>query len=86
MTLPYWEVASIAYRASHIAIPRPDPEKWRIGWIFEFDDELSSLQIIPDTERVDERRENEFLTEEFEEEPCRFGYKVLKPLHRLAIY
>ena len=77
MTLPYCEVASIAYRASHIAIPRPDPEKWRIAWIFESEDELSSLQIIPDTERVDERRENEFLTEKSEEEPCRLVTRYL---------
>jgi hypothetical protein len=77
MTLPYCEVASIAYRASHIAIPRPDPEKWRIGWIFDSDDELSSLQIIPDTERIDELRENEFLTEESEEEPCRLVTRYL---------
>ena len=77
MTLPYCEVASIAYRASHIAIPRPDPENWRIGWIFEFADQLSSLQIIPDTERDDEWRENEFLTEESEEEPCRLVTRYL---------
>jgi hypothetical protein len=77
ITLPYCEVASIAYRASHIAIPRPDPEKWRIGWIFDSADDLSSLQIIPDTERDDEWSENEFLTEESEEEPCRLVTRYL---------
>ena len=77
ITLPYCEVAEIAYRASHIAIPRPDPANWRIGWIFDSDDELSSLQIIPDTERDDEWEDEIFLTKESEEEPCRLVTKYL---------
>jgi hypothetical protein len=77
ITLPYDEVAAIAYRASHIAIPRPDPENWRISWVFDSDDELSSLQIIADTESNEEWRENEFLTGESEEEPRRLVTRYL---------
>ena len=84
MTLPYREVATIAYRASHIAIPRPDPENGELAR-FVLAAELSSLPIIPDTERDDEWREYESLTEESGREPCRL-LTTYKPLHRLAIY
>ena len=77
ITLPYCEVAAIAYRASHIAIPRPDPDKWRIGWIFDFADQLSRLDIIADTESNEERGDEIFLTKESEEEPCRLVTKYL---------
>jgi hypothetical protein len=57
--------------------PDADVDKWRIGWIFDSADQLSSLQIIPDTERDEEWSENEFLTEESEEEPCRLVTRYL---------
>jgi hypothetical protein len=56
MTLPYCEARDIGYKAAHIAIPKPDPENWVIGWEIDSDDQLLDFHIV----RTEDANEDDF--------------------------
>ena len=43
------EAQDIAYKATHIKIPKPDPDNWRIKYQFTYDHKFIDLTIIPAT-------------------------------------
>ena len=43
------EAQDIARKATHIKIPRPDPENWRLKYQFTYDDKFLDLIIVPVT-------------------------------------
>ena len=46
-TFPDCEVVEIANKAAWIAIPKPDPENWRIGWVIKSaEDKLSDFHVV----------------------------------------
>ena len=46
---PESEVVEIANKAAWIAIPKPDPENWRIGWVISAEDKLSDFHVVKAT-------------------------------------
>ena len=44
--LPKWEGMEIWYKARSIAIPKPDPDNWRIGWVISSDNELVDFHVV----------------------------------------
>ena len=43
---PEFEVVEIVNKAACIAIPKPDPENWRIGWVISSKDKLSDFHVV----------------------------------------
>jgi hypothetical protein len=41
------QAQDIARKATHIKIPKPDPDNWRIKYQFTYDDKFMDLTIIP---------------------------------------
>ena len=45
-TISDWELLEIGWKATCIAIPKPDPKNWKIGWVINSANELLDFHVV----------------------------------------